>query len=157
LLETAVRRLKQMPPETIIDVDVDLPWAAYIPKSYVSDMRLKIDLYRRLGRVTNAEQLADFRAELIDRFGPPAENVERLLVLAELRIAAYRWKINSIHKENEYVVFGYSSPAQIRSLAASSRGRLRIVDGQSAYLPIPKGITQSDQMVADVKSLLQSS
>ena len=157
LLETAVRRLKQMPPETIIDVDVDLPCAAYIPKTYVSDMRLKIDLYRRLGRVSNHEQLGDFRAELIDRFGPLPQSVERMLVLAELRMAAYRWKINSIHKEDEYVVFSYSSPAQIRSLADSSRGRLRIVDGRSAYLPIPKGLTQSDQIVADVKSLLQSS
>ena len=157
LLETAVRRLKQMPPETVIDVDVDLPCAAYIPKTYVSDMRLKIDLYRRLGRVSNGEQLGDFRGELIDRFGPPPESVQRLLVLAELRIAAYRWKINSIHKEDEYIVLGYSSRGQIRSLADSSRGRLRIVDGRSAYLPIPQGITQSDQVVADVKSLLQSS
>ena len=157
LLETAVRRLKQMPPETMIDVDVDLPCAAYIPKTYVSDMRLKIDLYRRLGRVSNGEQLADFRAELIDRFGAPPDSVERLLGLAELRIAAHRWKINSIHREDEYVVFGYSSGQEIRELADSSRGRLRIVDGQSAYLPIPKQFTKSDQIVADVKSLLQSS
>ena len=156
LLEAAVRRLKQMPPETVIDVDVDLPCAAYIPRDYVSDMRLKIDLYRRLGRVSNGEQLADFGAELLDRFGPPPMSVERLMVLAELRIAAYRWKINSIHREDEYIVFGYSSRSEIRSLADSSRGRLRIVDNRSAYLPIPKGITQSDQMVADLKSLLQS-
>ncbi len=157
LLETAVRQLKQMPPETIIDVDVDLPCAAYIPKTYVSDMRLKIDLYRRLGRVSTIEHLADFRAELNDRFGSPPDGVERLLTLAELRIAAHRWQINSIHIEDEYVVFGYSSAKQIRGLADSSRGRLRIADGQSAYLPIPKELTQSDQIVADVKSLLQSS
>ena len=120
-------------------------------------MRRGIDLYRRLGRVANREQLADFRTELVDRFGSPPDGVERLLTLAELRISAHRWKINSIHKGDQYVVFGYSSAAQIRELADSSRGRLRIVDSQSAYLPMKKGVTKPDQIVADVKSLLQSS
>ena len=71
LLEQAVRQLKQLPPKTSIEVDVDLPGEGYIPRSYVPDMRLKIDLYRRLARVSNLSELADFRAELVDRFGPP--------------------------------------------------------------------------------------
>ncbi len=52
LLEQAVRRLKKLPPKETIDVHIDLPGEAYIPRSYVPDMRMKIDLYRRLTRVT---------------------------------------------------------------------------------------------------------
>ena len=48
LLEQAVRRLRELPPKTSIEVDVDLPGEGYLPRSYVPDMRLKIDLYRRL-------------------------------------------------------------------------------------------------------------
>ena len=39
---------------------------------------MKVELYRRLGRLRSLERLADFRQELIDRFGPlpaPAENL----------------------------------------------------------------------------------
>ena len=65
LLERAVRHLKQLPPMTSVEVDVDLPVEAYIPASYVPDMRLKIDLYRRLARVTDLTELADFATEFL--------------------------------------------------------------------------------------------
>ena len=145
LLEQAVRRLKQLPPKTSIEVDVDLPGEGYIPRSYVPDMRLKIDLYRRLARVSNASELEDFRAELVDRFGPPPPLVQHLLELAEIRIAAHRWQITSIHLEDQYAVFRYSSGRQIQQLAAASGGRLRVVDAESAYLPLDKEVAQPDR------------
>ena len=112
LLEQAVRRLKQLPPKTSIEVDVDLPGEGYIPRSYVPDMRLKIDLYRRLARVSNRSELDDLAAELVDRFGPPPPLVQHLLLMAEIRIAAHRWRIASIHIEDCYVVFQYASAAR---------------------------------------------
>ena len=48
LLEQAVRQLKKLPPKEFVDVTLDLPGEAYLPRTYVPDMRLKIDLYRRL-------------------------------------------------------------------------------------------------------------
>jgi transcription-repair coupling factor (superfamily II helicase) len=155
LLEQAVRRLKQLPPKTSIEVDVDLPGEGYIPRSYVPDMRLKIDLYRRLARVSNRSELDDLAAELLDRFGPPPPLVQHLLLMAEIRIAAYRWRIGSIHIEDCYVVFQYASAREIQELATLSRGRLRVVDGRSAYLPLDKGVAQAETILAEVKSLLQ--
>ena len=155
LLEQAVRQLKRLPPRASIEVDIDLPVEAYIPRSYVPDMRLKIDLYRRLARVANQRELEDLAAELSDRFGPPPAPVERLLWLAELRMAAHRWQIGSIHVEAPYVVLSYSSAQQIRQLAARNGGRLRVVDGRSAYLPLGKGVTQPEVILREIKSLLQ--
>jgi transcription-repair coupling factor (superfamily II helicase) len=155
LLEQAVRQLKRLPPKASVDVDVDLPVEAYIPRSYVADMRLKIDLYRRLARVADMEQLADFAAELSDRFGSPPPMVQRLLTLAEIRVAAHRWRIDTIHREDQYVVFGYTSEQEIRRLARLSKGRLRVVDGRSAYLPLDKELTASERLIEAVKSLLQ--
>ena len=156
LLEKAVRMLKQLPPKASVDVDVDLPSKAYIPRDYVPDMRAKIDLYRRLARVSDHAELADFAAELNDRFGPPPPPLEQMLSLASLRIAAHRWGIRAIHLEDGYAVFRYTSPQAIRELAATGRDDLRIVDGHSAYLPL-RGITITPRLVLRrVKSLLQS-
>lgn len=155
LMEQAVRRLKRLAPKTSIEVDVDLPGQGYIPRSYVPDMRLKIDLYRRLARVSNRSELDDLEAEMLDRFGPPPPLVKHLLFMAEIRIAAHRWGIVSIHIEAPYVVFQYSSPKVIQQLAAASRGRLRVVDARSAYLPLDKGVMQPETILAEVKSLLQ--
>ena len=155
LLEHAVRSLKKLPPKTSIEVDVDLPGQGYIPRSYVPDMRLKIDLYRRLARVSSRSELDDFRSELADRFGAPPPMVQHLLELAEIRIAAHRWRIKSIHLEDQYAVFAYTSGRLIGQLAGQSGGRLRVVDAQSAYLPLGAGVAANGSAMAEVKALLQ--
>ncbi len=155
LLEQAVATLKRLPPKTSIEVDVDLPGEAYIPHAYVPDMRPKIDLYRRLARIATHAELEDFRAELLDRFGPPPPVVLQLLWLAELRIDAHRWQIGTIHLEDQYVVFGYASAQKIHELAAQSGGALRVVNGRTAYLPLDSGERAPEALRRRVKSLLQ--
>jgi transcription-repair coupling factor (superfamily II helicase) len=155
LLQQAVHNLKRQPLKQPIEVEIDLPGEGHIPRSYVPDMRLKIDLYRRLARIAAAEELRDLRCELQDRFGTPPPLVEHLLWLAELRVAAHRWRIESIHVEPPYVVFRYRSGRLIRELASQSGGRLRVVDNQSAYLPVSGDVRDADSVRAQVKSLLQ--
>ena len=157
LLEQTVRKLKRLPPKVVVDVNVDLPGEAYIPRRYVPDMRLKIDLYRRMARVATMDDLADLTAELIDRFGPPPETTDRLLSLAELRILAHRWRVDSIHLEEGFVVFRYTDRPLIEQLAKASGAKLRVVDGRSAYLPISKGLTNHDSIFAVAKALLRKS
>ncbi len=155
LLEQAVGALKRLPPKTSIEVEVDLPGEGYIPHAYVPDMRPKIDLYRRLARIATPAELADFRVELGDRFGPPPPVVEQLLWLAELRMAAHHWQIQSIHLEDQYVVFVYASERRIRELASQSGGVLRVVDGRTAYLPLDPSGLEPEAIRRRVKALLQ--
>jgi transcription-repair coupling factor (superfamily II helicase) len=155
LLEQAVRKLKQLPPKVTVDVSVDLPCQAYIPRSYVPDMRLKIDLYRRVARLSTIAEWEDLADELVDRFGPRPAEVDRLLMLARLRIWAHGWEIESIHLEDSFVVLGYAGRKRIEQLAKKSGGRLRIVDDRTAYLPIPKELTGPGSVVELVQTLLQ--
>lgn len=155
LLEQAVRRLKQLPPKLTINVHLDLPGEAYLPRRYVPDMRLKIDLYRRLARVATEAELADVAAELIDRFGPHPPVVARLLRVMELRILAQQWHIDSLHLEEPYAVFGYLDRPKIEQLARLRKGRLRVVDDRSAYLTLPKGLKDPDAIHGEIKSLLR--
>ncbi len=154
LLEQAIRSLKRMPPAAAIEVDVDLPVEAYLPHGYVPDMRSKIDLYRRLARVSDFTELTDFRAELNDRFGSPPPAVRQLLELAELRIAARHWGVHRIHSEDRYLVLNFLREALIRRLAEHSGGRLRIVDGRSAYLPLASAENNLEGAFLAAKSLL---
>ncbi len=155
LLEQAVRKLKELPPKVQVDVSVDLPCEAYIPRGYVPDMRLKIDLYRRVARLATEQEWEELAAELIDRFGPRPPEVDRMLLVARLRILSHRWQIASIHVEDDFVVFGYGSRPQIEVLSKSHPGRLRIVDDRSAYLPVNKDVIESGQVLEVLESLLQ--
>jgi transcription-repair coupling factor (superfamily II helicase) len=93
---------------------------------------------------------------MIDRFGPPPPLAEALLRMARLRIAAHRWGIQSMHLENRYVVSHYTDARLIRQLAAENQGRLRVVDGRSAYLPLDEGVVEPEEILAAVESLLSA-
>src|SRR5262249_11495337 len=99
LLENAVRQLKNQPLRTPLEVTIELPWPAFLPRDYVAGQRLRIEAYRRLARLRRPERLEDFRQELRDRFGPLPEPVEWLVRLAELRLLAARWQVATIHLE----------------------------------------------------------
>lgn len=157
LLDRAVRKLKQLPPRELIDVNLDLPGNAFLPRNYVPDLRVKIDLYRRLARVATQSELDELSAELIDRFGPRPAEVDRLLSLAELRIWAHGWGIDDVHLEDAYAVLQYTDRPRIERLAARSQGRLRVVDGRSAYLPLGKSLPPAEEILQGVKSLLRPS
>ena len=49
---------------------VDLPVDAHLPDDYVPDVAQKLELYRRLARARTPGDIAAFRQEVTDRFGP---------------------------------------------------------------------------------------
>ena len=67
---------------------VDLPVEAHLPNEYVPDEAQKLELYRRLARARTIGDLAAFRQEVTDRFGPMPQPVIRLVEVAELRLVA---------------------------------------------------------------------
>src|SRR5262249_48766230 len=51
LLENAVRGLKGQRVKSPLEVAIDLPWQAYLPRDYVPGQKLRVEVYRRLARV----------------------------------------------------------------------------------------------------------
>ncbi|MEL0112788.1 MAG: TRCF domain-containing protein [Rickettsiales bacterium] len=58
---------------------ISLGTSVLIPESYVSDLSVRLGLYRRLSLLVGQEEIEAFAAELIDRFGPLPQEVENLL------------------------------------------------------------------------------
>jgi transcription-repair coupling factor (superfamily II helicase) len=155
LLENAVRTLQKQPPKVRLEVDINLPGDAFIPDEYVPDLRLKIDLYRRLSRVSRYDELQDFRSELVDRFGEPPREVERVLDLTELKMDAALWHISTVLIEGGFVVFRYDDRPRIEQLVRQHAGKLRLVDEHSVYLPLPHDLAEKDRIWRIVKSVLR--
>ncbi len=154
LLESAVRALTHKPDRAAFDCSIELSWRAYLPKDYVPGPRVKVELYRRLGRIRSAERLADFRQELLDRFGPIPPPAENLLTEAELRLLAERWQLARIHVEDEYAVLTYRSARRIEALAKANPRMIRVVDERTAYVPLEEKHPKGAIVAAAVKGLL---
>jgi transcription-repair coupling factor (superfamily II helicase) len=97
LLDETVRRVVQgdgAPKLVPAEVSVDTP--SFLPDDYVPSHEAKLDLYRRLSRVTDASEIVALRHELRDRFGPLPPSGEAMLAVAQLRILGGRLSVDNI-------------------------------------------------------------
>ncbi len=116
-----------------VEVNVDLPWPAYLPRDYAPGQKLRIEVYRRLSRLRDPAKLADFRQELRDRYGPHPEPVEWLLRTTEIRLLCVKWQVAGVHRDNRDLIFSYRNVERAKQLVLASKGRMKIVD-EKEYL-----------------------
>jgi len=154
LLENSVRQLKQLPAKAPLEVNIDLPWPAYLPHDYVPGAKQRLEVYRRLSRVRDAAKLDDFRQELRDRYGPPPDTAEWLLRQAELRILAAKWGVTNLHRVGKDVVLTYRSKRLMQKLAERADERFRVVDETSAYYRVRPADEEPLKLYGALKALL---
>ncbi|MFI5357921.1 MAG: helicase-related protein, partial [Opitutales bacterium] len=80
---------------------VDVPRIqARIPAEYVTESRLRIDLYRRLALADRPARIQEIGADLRDRFGPYGDAVKALLLITEIRIRAEQKGLVSVESDS---------------------------------------------------------
>ena len=101
MLEEAVAQLKA----GIADEDeIEGHWSpaitigtpVMIPESYVSDLTLRMQLYKRLSTLETDGDIDAFGAEMIDRFGPLPEEVRQLLAIVGIKALCLRANVEKI-------------------------------------------------------------
>ena len=112
--------------ETTIDVDMD----AYIPPQYIPNEMQKLDIYKRIAGIENADEKEEMLEELIDRFGEPPKSVENLLNLAEYKAKAHRYYFTEVAQRGDLVKFvlyekAKIDPAKIPGFVALYQGKLK--------------------------------
>jgi len=159
LLEQAVRGLKALPPAEPPQVNIDLPGEAWLPRDYIADFRTKIDVYRRLSRATEDNQIDDLASELADRFGPAPAEARRLLDYARLRVAAASFGIDTVGREAGMVLLRHHDRRAMERLKAAgppTARTLRIVDDRTAYLPLdPRLFEDPERLLQALRTVLR--
>jgi transcription-repair coupling factor (superfamily II helicase) len=98
LLEKTVSRLRGEEEAVVFPApDVSMDGPAYLPDAYMGDSAQKLHLYRRLSRAEKVDTLEAIRAEVLDRFGRPPPEVQRLLDSARLRLLGQMLGVERIH------------------------------------------------------------
>jgi transcription-repair coupling factor (superfamily II helicase) len=72
---------------------------ARLPSAYISETRLRIDLYRKLAMASTRAELQQIDADLADRFGDYSDEVRALLMITEIRIRAEQKGIVSVETD----------------------------------------------------------
>jgi transcription-repair coupling factor (superfamily II helicase) len=92
MLDEAVHELRGE--EVVHDVDPELSFdiSALLPEDYVSDVGVRLSLYKRLASAEDEARVAELGTEMEDRFGPPPEEARRLVQLMTLKTELRRLK-----------------------------------------------------------------
>lgn len=81
-------------------VEIDLGIDAYLPPTYLSDERQKIEIYKRIRELETVEALDELQDDLIDRFGEYPAEVVHLLAIGEIKMNGDRALLERIRKYN---------------------------------------------------------
>jgi len=83
-------------PPRPVEVAIDVPVDANLPREYVARDDVRMEAYRRLAAVTEPDDVDDIRAEWLDRYGPLPPPAEALLEVARLRVECVRTGIQTV-------------------------------------------------------------
>ncbi len=116
LLKRTIAIMKGKRPPPLMDVVVKLDFldlsphagksgnGAYIPYGYIEDENLRLRLYQRISALATKQEITQIKREIKDRFGKLPSEVQRLMLIAELRIVAADKVIKSVIVRNRQVM-----------------------------------------------------
>jgi len=158
LLADAVKKLKNEPVEAIPTAVIDLGVATYIPKNYIPSDRLRMDVYRKIAVAKTKADLKGIKNELADVYGPVPEDVELLVELTELRIAASKWGIKSIVTSGCELIFSFAKDAGtgVDSLFSKVSGAVRIGEPGTVYLRLGKNYFEPRTLINVLRKILNT-
>ncbi|MFN3846595.1 MAG: transcription-repair coupling factor, partial [Paracoccaceae bacterium] len=102
MLEETIAKIKSGEINGLAPIDdawspqLNLGLPVMIPEDYVTDLDVRLGLYRRLSGLTTKVELEGFAAELIDRFGPLPKEVNTLMLIVRIKAMAKRAGISRI-------------------------------------------------------------
>jgi transcription-repair coupling factor (superfamily II helicase) len=85
MLEEAVDELRGEPVIHEVDPELSFDAEALLPEEYISDVGVRLSLYKRLASADNEQEVVDLAAEMEDRFGPPPTEAKRLVHLMRIK------------------------------------------------------------------------
>ena len=98
-----------------------------IPETYIADLTLRLQLYRRLSTLETDRDIEAFAAEMIDRFGPVPPEVEQLLEIVAIKALCRRAHVEKVDAGPKGVIVAFRD-----NLFANPAGLVRYVAEQGA-------------------------
>ena len=114
MLEDAVAQLKDGKGEVIEDQwspSIAIGAPVMIPESYVPDLQLRLDLYRRLAGLEDDQEIGEFGAELVDRFGEKPAEVDQLLKIMPIKVLCRRANVEKVEGGPKGIIIAFRDNA----------------------------------------------
>jgi transcription-repair coupling factor (superfamily II helicase) len=136
MLEEATAELRGEEVEHDIEPELSFDVEALLPDSYVSEVGVRLSLYKRLASARDEYEVAQLAAEMEDRFGPPPEEAARYVELMRIKVELRRLRVLVCEAAGGTVALRFRddtpvNAAKLAALVSTSKGRYRLApDGR---------------------------
>lgn len=105
MLKQAIEERKgETPKEPPFQMEMDIKVDAYIPESYITDAKQKIEMYKRFKGIEQLKELQDLKDEMFDRFGEYPTEVSDLIRLTAIKLIGDAERIEKITENKDQVM-----------------------------------------------------
>jgi len=118
---------------------INIGLSVMIPETYVTDLNVRLSLYRRLADGRQAHEVEAIAAEMLDRFGPLPQEVENLLETMAIKQLCRRCGIAKLDAGPKGAVIGFhedrfARPDLLIQWIASQAGTVKVRPDQKLVL-----------------------
>ena len=115
LLDEAIQETKKEKTKPIIEPDLNLKIKAFIPHTYISNIKLRLSYYRALAQIESEKDVDELEEELKDQFGPLPQEITNLFGLMLIRRLCVELAIKNISNTKENVILSIDNTTPLPS------------------------------------------
>ena len=160
MLEAAVKEMKGESTEERPATQLSLGIALRIDESYVPEENQRLRLYKKIAGATSEAAVAEVRAEMEDRYGPPPDATVYLLEAGLIRLECERLGLAQIDRKRSEVQIRFMEnaavdPLHLMRLVArnAKRGAQFTPQGLLKY---PLTATRPDEVLLEIHELISN-
>ena len=112
LMESSIAELKGEATVEPLEPEINVNLSALLSERYIPDIDQRMSAYRRLAKMTELQQIGDFKSELIDRFGSLPDEAANLLLKIVLKVMAKKAGVARLDIMNQKIVLHFSESHQ---------------------------------------------
>ncbi len=165
MLDEAVHEMRGETVEHDIDPELSFDVEALLPEDYVTDVGVRLSLYKRLASASDEAHVSEMAAEMEDRFGPPPEEARRLVKLMALKTELRRLRAVGCEANARIVTLHLREdtpldPAKITALIRKAHGVWKLTPDMRLTRRFDEGagdgLTSAETTLAELAGCLKA-
>ena len=159
MIEETVREMRGDTSKGNIDTRVDVKVDAYLPKEYVSDDLMRLEMYKKIASIQSEEGSEDLVDELIDRFGDLSQPVLNLITLSNLRSTCSSLAIDHVSQKENALLLRFSISADIDLvrvlMAVRNHPEIQVLGGNPPILRLSGKTASTEALLQEAVSVMR--
>ncbi len=140
------------------DPEININISLQIDESYISDIETRLELYQRIGAISNESEITILKEEMNSRFGNLPESVQNIFKITKIKILCKFANIESVDISSNSIILSFKEDAienynQLLDYIIGTPQRYKIVSNNS--VKIIASYTSGDETINTVQEQLK--